>query len=180
MKDFNRDVATIVGGAHATNAPDHTMKFFGRDLLDFVFIGEGEIGFPKFLEEFDALGGPDFKKVPGLGWMEEGRLRINPRIQAQNLDTLGMPAWDLIMPETYPFSPHGVVSKNFPIAPVMATRGCPYLCTFCASAGTKLRTRSVDLVLEEVRLLYHHHGIREFHMVDDNFTLDMDYAKEFL
>ena len=179
VKDFNGDIATVVGGAHPTNAPDHTMKFFGRDLLDFIFVGEGEIGFPKFLEELDAFGGPDFKKVPGLGWMEERQLRINPGAQVADLDRLGMPAWDLIMPETYPFSPHGVVCKNFPIAPIMATRGCPYMCTFCASAGTKLRMRSVDLVLKEVKLLYHRHGIREFHMVDDNFTLDMNYAKEF-
>lgn len=180
VKEFNRDIATIIGGAHATAAPEHSMKFFGRETLDFVFAGEGEIGFPKFLRELEAPGGPNFKNVPGLGWTNGGGLQLNPGAQAPDLDQLGMPAWDLIMPETYPFSPHGVVCKNFPIAPVMATRGCPYKCTFCSSAGTKLRTRSVDLMLEEVKLLHQRHGIREFHMVDDNFTLDMDYAKEFL
>ena len=176
VKDFNRDTVTIVGGAHPSAAPHHTMKFFGKELLDFLFVGEGEIGFPHFLEE---LGGRSNLEAPGLGWKKNGSLKINPAAQEANLDKLGMPAWDLIMPETYPFSPHGVVCKNFPIAPVMATRGCPYMCTFCSSAGTKLRKRSVDLVLEEVQLLYKRHGIREFHMVDDNFTLDMDYAKEF-
>src|SRR5437867_4392738 len=49
VKEFNRDIVTIVGGAHATNAPQHTMKYFGRELADFCFIGEGEIGFPMFL-----------------------------------------------------------------------------------------------------------------------------------
>src|SRR5206468_204552 len=78
------------------------------------------------------------------------------------------------------FSPHGVVCKNFPIAPVMATRGCPYMCTFCASANTKLRKRSIPLMLQEIKLLQKTHGIREFHMVDDNFTLEMDYAKQFM
>ena len=39
--------------------------------------------------------------------------------------------------------------------------------------------RSTDLVLKEVKLLQDRHGIREFHMVDDNFTHDMDYAKRF-
>lgn len=180
VKDFNRDIVTIVGGAHATAAPDHTMKFFGPNLLNFVFVGEGEIGFPQFLREIANEGGASFKSVPGLGWRKDGMLQVNSGAQVTDLDQLGMPAWDLIMPETYPFSPHGVVCKNFPIAPVMATRGCPYKCTFCSSAGTKLRTRSVDLVLEEVQLLHQRHGIREFHMVDDNFTLDMDYAKEFL
>lgn len=180
VKSFSQDIVTIVGGAHATSAPYHTMEYFGRELLDFVFLGEGEIGFPMLLSELERRAGPDFGKVPGLGVVENARLQVNPGMEAEDLDTLGMPAWDLIMPESYPFSPHGVVCKNFPIAPVMATRGCPYKCTFCASANTKLRKRSVNLILEEVKLLYHRHGIREFHMIDDNFTMDMKYAKALL
>jgi len=179
VKGFDSRITTIVGGTHATNAPQHTMRYFG-DQLDFVFCGEGEIGFPIFLEEVGRGDGSNFSRAPGLGWRDQGTLRLNPQAKVQELDTLGMPAWDLIMPESYPFSPHGVVCKNFPSAPIMSTRGCPYKCTFCASAGTKLRTRSVDLVLQEVRLLQRRHGIKEFHMVDDNFTLDMDYAKHFL
>lgn len=178
VKSFNKNIVTIVGGAHPTAAPQHTLKYFAG-LADFIFVGEGEIGFPIFLRELHAPGGPELRKAPGLGWMEDGKLRLNPKAQVENLDDLGMPAWDLIMPESYPFSPHGVVCRDFPIAPVMATRGCPYMCTFCSSANTKLRKRSVSLVLDEVRLLQKEHGIREFHMVDDNFTLDMDYAKEF-
>ncbi len=180
VKSFSQDIVTIVGGAHATSAPYHTMEYFGRELLDFVFLGEGEIGFPMLLSELERRAGPDFGKVPGLGIVENGKLQINPGTEVQDLDKLGMPAWDLIMPESYPFSPHGVVCKNFPIAPVMATRGCPYKCTFCSTANTKLRKRSVNLILEEVKLLYHRHGIREFHMVDDNFTMDMKYAKALL
>jgi anaerobic magnesium-protoporphyrin IX monomethyl ester cyclase len=182
VKSFNPKIKTIIGGAHATAAPQHTLKFFGRKNLDFVFVGEGEIGFPIFLQELEKNGSGDFSKVPGLGWIKQpfGTLELNPKAQVEDLDTLGMPAWDLIMPESYPFSPHGVVCKNFPIAPVMATRGCPYLCTFCSSANTKMRMRSVETVLDEVRLLQSRHGIREFHMVDDNFTLDMAYAKHFL
>jgi radical SAM superfamily enzyme YgiQ (UPF0313 family) len=180
VKSFGQDIVTIVGGAHATSAPYHTMEYFGRELLDFVFLGEGEIGFPTLLSELERRAGPDFGKVPGLGIVENGKLQINPGTEVQDLDKLGMPAWDLIMPESYPFSPHGVVCKHFPTAPVMATRGCPYKCTFCSTANTKLRKRSVNLILEEVKLLYHRHGIREFHMVDDNFTMDMKYAKALL
>ncbi len=180
VKDYNRDVLTIIGGAHPTAVPEHSLRFFGKDLLDFVFVGEGEIGFPLFLNEIDGSNSPNFLNVPGLGWVENGKLVINSAVQEDNLDKLGMPAWDLLMPESYPFSPHGVVCRKFPIAPIMATRGCPYKCTFCSSAGTKLRKRSVESLIKEVKLLYHSHGIREFHMVDDNFTMNMDYAKELL
>lgn len=180
IKGFDPRITTIVGGAHVTAAPQHTVKYFGRDLLDFVFVGEGEIGFPIFLRELARGADADFGKAPGLGWFVDGDLRLNPRGEEQDLDKLGMPAWDLIMPESYPFSPHGVVCKNFPIAPIMATRGCPYMCTFCSSANTKLRKRSISVVLDEVKMLQKKHGIREFHMVDDNFTLELDYAKDFM
>ena len=180
IKAFNPKIKTIIGGAHATAAPQHTMRYFGKELLDFVFVGEGEIGFPIFLRELYKGGQADFSLAPGLGWLKDGELRLNPKAEEPDLDKLGMPAWDLIMPESYPFSPHGVVCKNFPIAPIMATRGCPYMCTFCSSANTKLRKRSISQVLEEVKMLQRVHGIREFHMVDDNFTLEMDYAKEFM
>jgi anaerobic magnesium-protoporphyrin IX monomethyl ester cyclase len=180
VKNFNKEVVTIVGGAHATAAPEQTADFLGSELLDFVFVGEGEIGFPRFLKEMETSQNTDFNLVPGLAWRINGKLMINPSEQTEDLDSLGMPAWDLIKPETYPFSPHGVVCKNFPTAPVMATRGCPHRCTFCSTAGKKLRKRSKGLLLEEIELLYHKHGIREFHMVDDNFTMDMNYAKSFL
>ena len=49
VKDYNRNVLTIIGGAHPTAVPEHTLRFLGKDLLDFVFVGEGEIGFPLFL-----------------------------------------------------------------------------------------------------------------------------------
>jgi len=180
VKGFNPETVTIVGGAHPTAVPEETMRFLGPGLLDYVFVGEGEIGFPLLLKELEKSAGRDLSAVPGLGRMVDGELKLNATAAADDLDSLGMPAWDLIMPEKYPFSPHGVVCKNFPIAPVMATRGCPFHCTFCSIAGSKVRLRSIPLILDEIKLLHSRHGIKEFHMVDDNFTHDMDYAKELL
>lgn len=177
VKKYDSNITTIVGGAHPSGAPEHAMGYFSRELCDYVFSGEGEIGFPLFLQALDKSSKIPFGDIPGLGWMNDGNLVVNPKAQVEDLDTLGLPAWDMIKPETYPLSPHGVVCKNHPVVPIMSTRGCPYHCTFCSSAGTKLRKRSPDSILSEVELLYHHHGIREFHMVDDNFTFDMKYAE---
>ena len=55
IKSYNPKIRTIIGGTHATAAPEHTFKFFGRKLLDYVFVGEGEVGFPLF---WDQLGRP--------------------------------------------------------------------------------------------------------------------------
>ncbi len=94
-----------------------------------------------------------------------------------------MPAWDLLKPENYPESQHGAFFENFPIAPIITTRGCPFNCTFCAgklNTGSILRKRSVDRIIEEIKYLHDTRHIREFHIVDDNFTLDKEFAKKVL
>ena len=122
--------------------------------------------------------------MPGLVWRDNGTVRVNPRIFVDDLDGLGLPAWDLIKPQEYPEGPqHGAFFKQFPIAPIMVTRGCPYLCTFCAGgvvSGKKIRRRSIGHVLNELYLLHNDFGIKEFHIIDDNFTMDGAYVKEFL
>ncbi len=180
-KDYSRDVRTIIGGPHPTALPAETLQYFG-EVLDFVFAGEGELGFPRFLQQLEHGEKARWEEVPGLVWRDAGleTVRVNQRAESKDLDVLGLPAWDLMQPELYPENQHGMFYRQFPIAPIMATRGCPYLCTFCSSAATKLRRRSPDHFINEVELLYHEFGIREFHVVDDNFTLDMRYAKALL
>ena len=100
VKSFNKSIITIVGGSHPTALPDYTMDFLGSNLLDFVFVGEGEVGFPKFLAMLESNGQNDFSKVPGLCWMENERLRINPKGFIDDLGSIDMPAWNLIKPES--------------------------------------------------------------------------------
>ena len=150
--------------------------------LDYGFAGEAEIGFPLFCDLLNSADeNKDFSTVPGLIWRKGEQLVFNPQAMEQDLDRLGDPAWDLIHPETYPEAQHGAFFKNFPIAPIITTRGCPYACTFCSApnlSGKKLRHHSLEYVLRNIRILYNEYGVREFHIVDDNFTQEIDYAKE--
>jgi radical SAM superfamily enzyme YgiQ (UPF0313 family) len=64
---------------------------------------------------------------------------------------------------------------------IMTTRGCPYRCAYCHNVlGKVFRKRSVDHVMREVHTLVKNHGIREFHIIDDSFNLDLDRAKAIL
>jgi len=65
---------------------------------------------------------------------------------------------------------------------MIATRGCPYPCTFCGAGkalGKRVRKRSTENLLEEIDLLSGTYGIKEIHIMDDNFTFDRDYAARF-
>lgn len=181
VKDIDKNIITVIGGPHPSGEAKGSLEYFA-ETLDYAFVGEAEKGF-KLLVDYLSGRKLDLSAIPGLVWRESGTVRINRPTFEEDLDSLGTLAWDLIRPDTYPESQHGAFYKRFPIAPIMLTRGCPYNCTFCAAgviSGKKLRKRSIGAVIDEIKLLYDEYGIREFHIVDDNFTLDKEYAKKFL
>lgn len=190
VKEVNSRIVTLVGGPHPSALPEETMDSLAPD-LDFAFKGEAEVGLPLLLEQVSGLGktrnieklNPEaLEKIPGLVWRNNHRVKINSQIFVENLDNFGFPSWDLINPQKYPPAQHGAFFKNFPIAPIITTRGCPFRCTFCAGhliSGRKTRFRSAEHVLEEIKILYHDYGIREIHIVDDNFTLNPTFVRNF-
>ncbi len=71
---------------------------------------------------------------------------------------------------------------DLPIAPIMASRGCPHDCVFCSVTkmfGRHYRVRNPDLVLEEV-LRRHREGFRWGFFYDDNFAAVPEKTKIFL
>ena len=115
-------------------------------------------------------------------WRDEsGNIVVNKQQHIENLDSLEMPAWNLMGLNSYPKIPPTLLFKKQPFAPISVTRGCPFSCTFCAAHihGRKIRSRSIDNVLMEIDLLYRDYGIREFYIVDDNFTADKAMVKKF-
>ena len=172
----------ILGGPHPSSSPSNIFDFFPK--ADWAFRGEAEIGLAKFLDLFaeDKISAETFRKVPGLIWRDGGKTIANEQIFIDNLDDLRMPSWDLIRPDAYPLSPHGGFFRNYPIAPIIISRGCPFSCTYCAGhliTGKKIRFRSADNVIEEIKILYHQYGIREIHIEDDNFTFNRNLVMEF-
>ena len=175
----NSDSTIIVGGAHISGLPEKTMKMD----IDFGFIGESEIGIREFIklkkEEYIAA---NLSHIPNLVWKMEENIIVNKKTQYKNLDDIQYPAWDLMPVNEYPLAPHGSFSRKKIVAPIIATRGCPYKCTFCGGksvTGIKLRTRSVKNIIDEILFLYDKYKVKEFQIVDDNFTLKNKFVTEF-
>lgn len=180
VKRISPDIITIAGGAHPSGLPLEALDHLGK--ADFAFRGEGEIGLPLLLDALSSGTTAGFSGIPGLIWKESGHVHANPPSFPEDLDQFGMPAWDLIPPASYPHAPHQGFAKAFPIAPVIVTRGCPFLCTFCATHsinGNRIRSRSVDSVIEEIRILKQKYGVNEVHIEDDNFTFNREFLQRF-
>jgi radical SAM superfamily enzyme YgiQ (UPF0313 family) len=145
---------------------------------DCVVCGEGEIALLKLAKNgFDGDGIPGVHSLRTLHGADEtaGRAEI-----VENLDDIPFPDWDQMAPDTYPKAPHGAIVRGFPIGVVTSSRGCPYQCTFCASPafyGRRIRFRSPENVVAEIRHLVDRFGVREIHFEDDNLTMRRDHAE---
>lgn len=189
IRENHPDILILAGGAHPSVLPRETLKEIQS--LDLVFIGEAEESLVKMCLRWQETEfrqrykhDPDMlKDILGIAWRKnDGDIQVRKCYFREDINEFGMPAWDLIQPHKYPLAPHGVFPQNYPLAPIITSRGCPYPCTFCAASttmGKKIRYRSHELVMEEVLLLKNHYGIREIQIVDDNFTFRKEYAMEF-
>jgi hypothetical protein len=66
--------------------------------------------------------------------------------------------------------------------PIMASRGCPYNCSYCVSPflyDRKVRWRSPENVVEEIKKWMHEYGVNQFHFWDDNLMLNPNWVKGF-
>lgn len=182
IKEFNKDIITVIGGPYPSCEPENVFEFFGSS-LDFAFCGEAEIGFGKLVSKIskDEIK-LRYEDIDGLLWLRKGVVVKNNQSFVENLDDFNPPAWNLLNPLTYPPAPVGAFLKRFPVTSINISRGCPYTCSFCAGqsiTGYKVRYRSVKNVIEEIKLLHGEFGIRELHILDDNFTYDKKYVIDF-
>jgi len=166
------DVPIIFGGNHVTVLPERSLMLEGVDL---VMVREGEESFPAFLSEYEP--GKTKYNTPGLGYLDEnGQPVINtPAPAIEPLDNLPFVAWDLLPMEKYR-------ARLRPFANFMFSRGCPYNCIYCASKmthGRKIRKRSLDHIMEELRMIERDYGIGFLAIWDDILTADRDFIMDF-
>jgi len=167
----------VAGGAHPTALPAETLA---SAPLHCVLRGEAELPFRQLVRLVvggnGTLPGPAaLATVPGAAFADgDGVTEVAVEL-VDDIDRFGIPAWHLMPPADYPHAPHGAFAQHYPVAPILTSRGCPYSCGFCSVpqlVTQKIRYRSPELIADELRLLRNRFGIREFQIVDDNFTID--------
>jgi len=123
---------------------------------------------------FDPKGckGPDdlefLKSVEGISFYNGKEIVTTDCPQpVQNLDEIPFPAYHML-PNLNVYHT-GVLSP--PFALVQTSRGCPFMCTFCAFGKSKYRVRSVENVINEIKYLKEKSGIKSFLFFDDTISL---------
>lgn len=148
-KKFSATV--VVGGAGTAHMPPGF-----NQLIDVIFFGEAEETWPQFLQEFK----------------EGNHKSLYHQISKPDSSRFPIPRWDLIR-EDLPLYGGGAVQTS---------RGCPFDCAFCDVIyiyGRKIRSKPVEQVLEEIRILKGM-GVDFIFITDDNFGSNRQHAKTLL
>lgn len=174
------DIFTICGGAHPTIDPLGALQA----PLDAVCLGEGEEALAELCATLEE--GRDPAGIPSL-WVRVGEeIKRNPvRPLVEDLDTLPLPDRGIFDPENF-------CQQQHERGTLMASRGCPYNCTYCSNhvqrsiypnRGKYVRFRSVDNVMREVREIIAadtRGRLRYIRFDDDILTLDPEWFGELI
>lgn len=172
-----RGCPVVVGGSDATDHPD---LYLARGAAA-VITGEGEQTLGDLAETMTGRVSRPLESIPGLTLLDAtGTLRRTAaRSFARDLDTLPMPAWDLVDVGRYRRiwrEHHGYFSMN-----VVTTRGCPYSCNWCARPvhGQRYSSRSPEHVVSEIAWLKRVFGPDHVTFADDIFGLRPGWIDRF-
>ncbi len=181
IKAINPKIKVAIGGIHPTIYGKEILNQY-KDIIDYAIIGEGENAFVKLLECLAANNLSGISKIDGLGYLKNNQAVINPKTTfIENLDELPFPAVDLLNITDYYTDTSGWHNpKSLEIktpVPILTSRSCPNQCNFCSMHfvhGRKIRYRSVENVIEEIKMYINKYGINYFNITDDNLNLDKE------
>lgn len=168
-KDINPSICTIVKGAPFLTYNTNTI--YENPFIDYVIIGEAEFTLKEILE-----GVPD-NEILGSCYRENFQpIKNEKRPFIENLDELPFPARHLVDNSIYRRPDNGKVQ-----AVVKVARGCPFHCFFCLAtpvSGAKVRKRSPENIVAELKECVGKYNIRNFLFWSDIFNLDREWTLE--
>jgi radical SAM superfamily enzyme YgiQ (UPF0313 family) len=166
------DAHLTMGGHYASFAPETLLELIPE--LDSVVRFEGELGIVELTAA--VVAGRPWREIRGIAWRDSDGVHTTlPREDTVDLDALPWPErGDIAYDE-----------QALPTASVLASRGCPYKCSFCSiitfyeGNGTRgRRRRDPILVVDEMEYLVRERGVRLILFQDDDFLAGGRDARE--
>ena len=175
-----KNATIIAGGEHITALPEFCLR--ECPCIKLCALGEGEetiIEICNVIEEGKSIGG-----INGIAYINEAGefVKTSKRERIRNLDNIAMPAWEYFPVDIY-FNEKlffGVTNER--TLPILATRGCPYTCTFCSSPdmwGTRYFVRSAKNVVDEIEFLADTYLVKNVDIYDLTAIVNARWIKEF-
>lgn len=177
-KAFSK-VKIICGGEHFTALPQKCLE--ETECLTAGVIGEGDNVVKNLVYHFEH--NINLKACAGIAYKEKKQIFVNkknPRLK--DINTTKPPAWHLFPLKKYELHNFSYGVNQGLTLPILATRGCPYECTFCSSPnmwGRQYNMRSTDYVINEIEFLHEKYNVKHFDFYDLTAILKRDWIIEF-
>ncbi len=166
-KEICPDIVTIAKGAAFLTVAFEVM-YFQKD-LDIIICGEPE----ETLKEI--VRGNPFESIKGIYYRDDIRVKFTgARPFIEDLDNLPFPARHLVDNNLYRRPDNNKVQ-----AVIKVSRGCPFHCFFCLAtpvSGAKVRKRSPENIVAEIRECVEKYGITNFVFWSDIFNIDKEWT----
>jgi len=165
LKKVHVSLKVILFGYYATCNAEYLLSF---PVVDVIVRHEPERIIRDLIQTFeeDSL----WRKIKGISFNLNDKYIENPPYPfIENLDELPFPDRTILSKQASYFNP---VAKKMPYTLMVTSRGCYGSCIFCTSPifyGTKIRYRSVESVIKELRLIKKM-GYNEVFFRDELFT----------
>jgi anaerobic magnesium-protoporphyrin IX monomethyl ester cyclase len=169
----------VGGGEHITALPEMSMR---EAPIDFAVLGEGEDIIVNLVrarreENFDP------STIDGIAYKSGDDIIVNPRhTRIRDINDIKRPAWALLPIGEYLDREYGFGVCRGRSMPVIASRGCPYQCTFCSNPlmwTTRWLARDVDDVLDELQHYQTVYGAENFDFYDLTAIVKKDWIVDF-
>lgn len=173
----------VAGGPLPTLYPDRFASAF-----DIVFRGEADLSFPQFCQDFFRVKGASRQHLIELPLDSYNGLFVRRDNSQINNPSIHYPEKEIAsFPPPYrgdfdhaAYQQAGLLKDGMKTTSIIATYGCPFDCDFCSRPifGDLFRRRNLEVVLEEVEQI-RQLGYDTLWVADDNFTLNLNYLKQF-
>lgn len=173
----------VVGGAHATLAPEDTLKC---ENVDGVCIGEGERAMAMLGERLD--NNKSYHDIPSFRWRvrDGGNAEfVDNGVEMFERDLSKFPYPDYSVFDMERIISEGAISGYMP---VMISRGCPYICTYCSNKAIRsvyeksvgyFRILEPRQAIELLKFFKENFHIRGFNFADDLLICNVKWFTEF-
>jgi radical SAM superfamily enzyme YgiQ (UPF0313 family) len=172
------DIPLVLGGEHITAMPEFVLESCPN--VDICVLGEGEETIVDVAKNYPKHA----ENIHGILYRAENSeiIRTTPRKRIRNIEQIPRPSWENIPIELYLASEYGHGVNAGRTMPILATRGCPYQCTFCSNEqmwGLNYYTRSPQDVIDEIEEYIQKYKIDSVDFYDLTAIIKKDWILEF-
>ena len=178
------DALLVCGGIHTMAAGEAVLQ---SGAFDYIVRGEAEEAFAEFVEKISKR--QNVAELKNLGFVHDGKVCLNPLRPLPDLKKLPFKDYEI-------FNFQSIIDAKNGWVGLMASRGCPFSCTYCFNHQlvshyrkdlncsfkglNYIRHFEIDQMMTEIDYLQrHYNNITMFILDDDLFTFYRQYVEQF-